>query len=80
MDEEVMNLVRRGEIGWTKVGLIVRDDLINERKSMMTGEFEFELVRLVMISFLYPTLHLRTPRDLARAGPSGTLVSFRCGR
>lgn len=38
LDEEAMNLDKRGVTGWTKAGLVVRDDLINERKNMMVGE------------------------------------------
>ena len=38
-EEEAMNRVRKGVIGWTKTGFIARDDLINEQKSMVVGEF-----------------------------------------
>ena len=38
-EEEVMNRVRRGVTGWAETGFVVRDDLINERKSMVVGEF-----------------------------------------
>ena len=37
--EEAMNRVRRGVTGWTKTGFVARDDLVNERKSMVVGEF-----------------------------------------
>ena len=30
-------LHRRGVTGWTKTGFVVRDDLINERKSMVVS-------------------------------------------
>ena len=39
LDEEVINLARRGVTGWTKAGFIARDELINKRKSMMVDEF-----------------------------------------
>ena len=36
-------LHRRGVTGWTKTGFIVRDDLINERKSMVVSRLESSL-------------------------------------
>lgn len=50
MDEDVMALTQIGRIGWMKAGFIAREDLTSERKIMVMGEFEFEFVRLGMIS------------------------------
>ena len=36
-------LHRRGVTGWTKTGFVVRDDLINERKSMVVSRLESSL-------------------------------------
>ena len=68
MDEEVRNLARRGAAGWKKVGFIARDDLINERKSIVMGESKSEGMRS------YP----RPPSgDLARVNPHRDLPPVR---
>jgi hypothetical protein len=64
--------------GWTKAGFVARDDLTNERKSIVVGEFQGALFSVPFVNDI--TIHiahaLLPPGDLARAAnPNGVILT-----